>query len=122
MTGWLSANGKTLVASQTTPSFHPSVLLGIKQEQSNFSNADLIGIYKVVSFASYSLSDYRDTSNLSTLTFDGAGNFSGTDLQNKGGTIAFPRVISGAYTVAEDGTLTITGDLTITGGLSADGN
>jgi len=56
MTGWLSANGKTFVASQTSPSFHPSVLLGIKQGQSNFSNADLIGIYKVVSFSSHSSS------------------------------------------------------------------
>jgi hypothetical protein len=124
MTGRLSANGKTLVASQTTSGSNPSVLLGIKHGQSKFSNADLIGIYKVVNFAYPGPFDYLgDTSNLLTLTFDGAGNFSGTDVQNNGGTIASSST-SGTYTVAADGTLTITktGGPTITGGLSADSN
>jgi len=58
-----------------------------------------------------------------TVTFDGAGNFSGTDTNNSTGTIStFP--ISGTYTVALDGTLSaVSGtNVILTGGVSADGN
>ena len=123
-TGRLSANGNTLVASQKTAGYFPGVLIGIKQGQTNFSNADLIGLYKVVNFASPSPFDYGgDISNLLTLTFDGAGHYSGTDVQNAYGSIN-SSATSGTYNVAADGTLTITktGGSTITGGLSADGS
>jgi hypothetical protein len=118
--GRLSANGNTLVASRTTSGFEPSVLFGIKQGQSNFSNTNLTGTYTAVRY-DYNSAD--DVSGLSSLTFDGAGNFSGTDTLNKGGLVS-SMAISGTCTVAADGTLTLTSSAgsTLTGGLSADGN
>jgi len=82
------------------------------------ANAKLTGTYKVDSFG---YSNGQD-SDLWTLTFDGAGNFSGSDV-NLDGKIG-SRAVSGTYSVAADGTLTISpvDGSTITGGLSADGN
>jgi hypothetical protein len=118
-TGGLSADGNTLVASHTS-AFYPNVLFGIKQGQTNFSNANLTGTYTTVRYAYNSAGD---SSGLSTVTFDGTGNFSGTDTLNNAGTIS-SMAVSGTYTVAADGTLTLstTGGSTVTGGLSADGN
>jgi hypothetical protein len=57
-----------------------------------------------------------------TITFDGAGNYSGTDINNSGGTIT-SNSISGTYVMASDGTFTVdSGTQEITGAMSADGN
>jgi large repetitive protein len=120
VTGRLSANGNTLVASRTTANFYPSVLFGIKQGQSNFSNTNLTGTYTTVR---YDYNSAGDVSGLSSLTFDGAGNFTGTETLNNGGLVS-SMAISGTCTVAADGTLTLTSSAgsTLTGGLSADGS
>jgi hypothetical protein len=122
ITGGLSADGNSLVASQTTfgDLASPRVLFGIKQGKTNFSNANLTGSYTAVR---YDYNSTGDSGGLSTVTFDGAGNFAGTGTLNNAGTVS-SMAVSGTYTVAADGTLTIspTGGSTITGGLSADGN
>ena len=102
ISGDLGASGDTLVAIRT-PFFSSSVLFGIKQAQSNFSNASLNGAYTA---ARYDHNGAGDSSNLLTLTFDGAGNFTGTDTLNSNGTTS-STAVSGTYSVAADGTLTM---------------
>src|SRR6266404_1734178 len=122
ITGGLSADGNTLVSSQMAAAGFgtPDVLVGIKHGQANFTNASLKGTFTAVR---YDYSSMGDSGGLWNVTFDGAGNFTGTDTLNNAGTVS-SGVVSGTYTVAADGTLTIspTGSSTITGGLSADGN
>jgi len=123
VTGGLSADGNTLVISQTTPGVPPEVLIGIKQGPANFSNANLSGTYTAAHFRSPGFPNTIDEGGLWIVTFDGASNFSGTDTLNNHGT-ASKVALSGTYTVATDGTLSISpnGGSTITGALSADGN
>jgi hypothetical protein len=57
-----------------------------------------------------------------TITFDGAGNYSGTDVSNIGGTVS-SHSLSGTYIMAADGTFTVdSGTNLISGAISADGN
>jgi hypothetical protein len=116
ITGGLSADGNTLVTSQTTVGVSPEILVGIKQGQTNFSNANLKGTYAAVR---YDDSSTGDSDSLLMLTFDGTGGVMGTGVQN-----SVPVAVSGTYTVAQYGMLTIrVVDLVpLTGGLSADGN
>ena len=113
LSGGISADGKTLVLSQLTAGQPSAFAVGIKQGQTNFTNADVVGTYNIVTYRAYS-------AELATLDFDGAGNFSGTK--------------TGTYTVAADGTLAVHfknppcdhpgcgGPTTFTGGVSSDGN
>ena len=79
-------------------------------------NAYLNGTYVILNFDATPECDYL------TFTFDGAGNFSGSDINNTGGVIT-TSTVSGVYAVASDGTFTAnTGEHTITGSISADGN
>jgi len=79
-------------------------------------NTYLNGTYLIVHFDAHPESDYL------LVSFDGAGNYSGTDTSNAGGVIT-SGPISGVYTVASDGTFTVdSGSNMITGGISADGN
>ena len=68
MTGSLNADGSTLVAVQTTNDLLPGVLIGIKQGQSNFSNASLNGVYTTVE---YDYAGTGDISHLASVAFDG---------------------------------------------------
>ena len=112
LSGGISADGKTVVLSQLTAGQPSAFAVGIKQGQTNFTNADVVGTYTIVTYWAFS-------AELATLNFDGAGNFSGTK--------------TGKYTVAADGTLTVTfarppcydcrgSPLVLTGGVSSDGN
>jgi hypothetical protein len=112
LSGGISADAKTLVLSQVTAGQPSAFAVGIKQGQTNFTNADVVGTYTTVTYLASS-------AELATLNFDGAGNVSGTK--------------TGTYTVAADGTLTVyfissscsehgCGRLTFTGGVSSDGN
>ena len=118
--GSLSADRSRLVLSQTISGKAPAVAVGIKQGQTNFSNADLAGSYAMVD---YGYDSAGDIVTLSTVSFDGAGNVSGTGTQNISGTIS-TQAYSATYAVAADGTLTVspTNGSPMTGGLSADGN
>jgi len=133
LSGGISADGRTLVLSQLTAGQLSAFAVGIKQGQTNFTNADVVGTYKIVNYT-------RCTAELATLDFDGAGNFNGTTTRNGLGpnllgTISdFP--VTGTYTVAADGTLTVvflnqcnqyggchgSTSVVFTGGVSSDGN
>jgi len=133
LSGGISADGRTLVLSQLTAGQLSAFAVGIKQGQTNFTNADVVGTYKIVNYTRY-------TAELATLDFDGAGNFNGTTTRNGLGpnllgTISdFP--VTGTYTVAADGTLTVvflnqcnqyggchgSTSVVFTGGVSSDGN
>ena len=117
-TGGISADGKTLVLSQLTAAQPAEFAVGIKQGQSTLTNADVIGTYMIIYYDGF-------TDILLTLSFDGAGLLQGTGTFNDGGTISSNQPVTGAYTVAADGSMTLTptgATLSFTGGVSADGN
>ena len=120
ITGGLSADGSRLVASKTTDGALPGVMVGIKQGQSNFSDLSLSGPITTIDFE---YSGTGDISRLSTITFDGASNFSGRRTQNAAGRVS-TSAVSGTYAVAANGTLTLspTGGFQTAGGLSGDLN
>jgi Chaperone of endosialidase len=79
-------------------------------------NSYVNGTYVFVSY------DATPEDDSVTLTFDGAGNYSGTDVNNTGGVITSSSS-SGTYTVTSNGTFTASsGAGLLTGLLSADGN
>ena len=116
-TGEVSADGNTIVSANLQAGDAPSVDVEIKQGQTNFTNADFSGIYQVVSITSSG-----DSGSSLTLTADGAGSYSGSLVQNNAGVIT-SSAVSGAYSVAADGSLTITpaSGSPLSGGISADG-
>jgi hypothetical protein len=122
LSGGISADGETLVLSQLTAGQPSAFVVGIKQGQTNFTNADVIGTYNIVNYTG-------NSAELATLSFDGAGNFSGTTTSNGAGTISNSS-ITGTYAVAADGTLTVwflhqnvhPFSVVFTGGVSRDDN
>jgi len=123
LSGEISADGKTLVLSQFTAGQPSEVAVGIKQGQTNFTNADVVGTYNIVNYTG-------NSAELATLDFDGAGHFDGTVTSNDSGNISNSSVTGGTYDVAADGTLTVRIlhqyvhpiTSTYTGGVSSDGN
>jgi len=126
LSGGISADGKTLVLCQLTAGQPSAFAVGIKQGQTNFTNADVLGTYNIVRYSG------PVSAELMTLYFDGAGNFSGTITANQGGSISNSSVF-GKYDVAADGTLTVRfikqcwycrccSPPVLTGGVSSDGN
>ena len=115
--GAVSADGNTIVSLNLQAGHEPSVDVEIKQGQTNFTNADFSGIYQVVS-----VSSIDDSSSTLTLTADGVGSYSGKLVQNNSDVIT-SSAVSGAYSVAADGSLTITpaSGSPLSGGISADG-
>ena len=113
----MSADGNTIVSLNLQAGHEPSVDVEIKQGQTNFTNADFSGIYQVVS-----VSSIDDSSSTLTLTADGVGSYSGKLVQNNSDVIT-SSAVSGAYSVAADGSLTITpaSGSPLSGGISADG-
>jgi len=81
-------------------------------------DAELVGVFSAIGYNNDGGQD-----GLSSITFDGAGNFSGTITQNNGGTITSGS-LSGTYTVGANGAVTftpLTGEVE-TGNISPDGN
>jgi hypothetical protein len=122
LSGGISADGKTLVLPQLTAGQPSAFAVGIKQGQTNFTNADVVGTYNIVNHTG-------NSADLLTLDFDGAGIFNGTTTTNDAGTISNYSV-TGTYAVAADGTLTVLFlhrnvhpfSVVFTGGVSSDGN
>jgi hypothetical protein len=123
LSGGISADGKTLVLSQLTAGQPSAFVVGIKQGQNNFTNADVVGTYNIVNYTG-------NSAELATLSFDGTGHFDGTVTNNDSGNISNSSVTGGTYDVAADGTLTVrilhqyVHPITAvyTGGVSSDGN
>jgi hypothetical protein len=85
--------------------------------------ATLNGVYTVGSLA-FNTAATGD-GEVYTLFFDGAGNFSGTYIENDNATITSGNTTSGTYSVTSTGVLTLTvaaNGYVFTGGVSADGN
>ena len=83
-----------------------------------FSNAIVNGTYLDVGYQVFG-----DSGALGPITYDGAGNYSGSEANNVAGTIHPSLPYTGTYTVANDGALTaVTGVVTTAGGVSADGH
>jgi len=122
MNGSVSADGgdaNRLVLAQVTPGQMPSIAIGVRQGQSAFTNANVEGTYRQVL-----LSRSVDHGAVLTISFDGAGHFSYTEIENDAGVIT-PNAKSGSYNVGADGAMTlfITDDLfSFSGGVSADAN
>jgi beta-lactam-binding protein with PASTA domain len=119
--GYFSANGEFLVATRTS-SGEPTGLTVLVKQGSGVTLATLNGVYTVGSLA-FSTAATGD-GEVYTLFFDGAGNFSGTYIENDNGTITSGNTTSGTYSVTSTGVLTLTqasGNVH-TGGVSADGN
>jgi hypothetical protein len=103
LTGGVSAGGDALVVGQMTSTQMPSLQVGIKAGQGTYTDATVSGLYE---FATWGRLGSR------YLSFDGAGHYSG----------GFPS--GGTYSVAGDGTLTLssTTGAALTGQVSASGD
>jgi hypothetical protein len=119
--GYVSANGGFLVETYTSSGNPPGLTVAVKQG-ANVTLATLNGVYTVgsLSFSSATTGD----GEVYTYFFDGAGNFSGTYIENSNGNITTGNTASGTYSVTSTGVLTLTqasGNVH-TGGVSAGGN
>jgi hypothetical protein len=118
--GYFSANGEFLVATRTSGGEPTGLTVAVKQG-ANITLATLNGVYTLgsLSFESATTGD----GEVFTCFFDGAGNWSGTYIDNSNGTITTGYTVSGTYTVTSTGVLTLTNSGNVhTGGVSADGN
>jgi hypothetical protein len=116
--GAVSADGNTIVSANLQAGGAPSVNVEIKQGQTNFTNADFIGIYQLVSASSST-----DSASKLTLTADGAGSYAGNLVQKDNAGTITSSAVSGTYSVAADGSLTLApaSGSPLSGGISADG-
>jgi hypothetical protein len=119
--GYVSANGEFLVETYTSSGASPGLTAAVKQG-TGVTLATLNGVYTVgsLSFSTAATGDGQ----VITFFFDGAGNFSGTYIDNNNGTITTGNPTSGTYSVTSTGVLTLTqvsGNVH-TGAVSADGN
>jgi hypothetical protein len=114
LTGFTSGHGDTFVLSQLTAGQDPGIAVGIRQPQSGFTNGNLNGTFTVVGYGGVA-----GTGTVATLSFDGAGTFSGTAVQNSAGGLSTSG-LTGTYAVAGDGTVTVTpaGAAPLTGAVS----
>jgi hypothetical protein len=117
--GAVSMDGNAIVSADMNTGEQAYIDIGVKQGQTNFTNADLAGTYEVVTYGKSG-----DSGTLWTLIADGSGNFIGSEVQNNAGVISPSSALTGTYAVAADGALTVrpTVGAPLTGGVSADGN
>jgi hypothetical protein len=118
LSGYVSFDGNTMVLTPLTSGQDPGIMVGIKQGQTSFTNQNLSGTFELASYGSSAT-----VGSVATLSFDGAGNLSGSAVVNDAGAIS-DSAVSGTYALAADGTLTLTsaGAAPLSGGVSADGN
>lgn len=119
--GYVSATGDFLVETYILGGTSPGLTVAVKRG-TGVTLATLNGVYTLGSL-SFSTAATGD-GEVSTLFFDGAGNFSGTYIDNNNGTITTGNPTSGTYSVTSTGVLTFTstGGNVHTGGVSADGD
>lgn len=105
------------ILGSTSSGSQPSLAVFLRKSGSGFSDSSLSGDYFLVAFAcDPGVPAHR--SSTGTVSFDGAGSFSGTVTTNTEGTIAAPVALSGTYSVAGDGGLALTvGAETLSGGM-----
>ena len=117
--GAVSEDGNEIVLADMNMGEQAYFDVEVKQGQGPFTNADLAGTYKIVTYGSSG-----DAATLWILITDGSGNFIGSEVQNNSGVVSPSNAVTGTYAVAADGTLTVspTSGAPLTGGMSADGD
>ena len=117
--GAVSLDGSAIVSADMNTGEQAYIDLEVKQGQANLTNAALDGTYEIVTYGKSG-----DSGTLWTLIADGAGNFTGTEVQNNAGVISPGNVVTGTYAVAANGALTVSPieGAPLTGGVSVDGN
>ncbi len=119
--GYVSSSGEFLVETYTRSGASPGLTVAVMQG-TGVTLATLNGVYTVGSLSLDTAA--TGDGEVSTLFFDGAGNYSGTYIDNNSGTITTGNTTSGTYSATSTGVLTLTdasGNVH-TGGVSADGN
>jgi len=118
MNGAVSADGSTILLADLNPGEQAYIDIEVMQGQKQFTNADLVGGYALVTYG-----NRGDSGTLWTLIADGAGDFTGSEVHNNAGVISPGSALTGTYVLAADGTLTVTpdGGAPLSGGVSADG-
>ena len=122
ITGQVLAGGSTVVVSSQSAGEIPDLNVGVQRINSSYTNASLTGTYSYVFITSDSQASQGVappvgnplpalqgfSSDLGTITFDGSGNYTETDISSTNGVIANNNG-SGTYSVASDGTMTTDG-------------
>ncbi len=119
--GAVSADGDLIVVADTNTGDDPNISVLLLQG-TGVTQATFEGVYSVAGYGGDALT--ATMGNAITLFAYGNGTWSLTGTANHNGTIATNNTGSGTYTVASDGTLTMTdasGDV-LNGALTADGN
>jgi len=124
VSGAVSADGDLIVLAPITSTGdggNQAVLVAVKQG-SGVTSSSLNGVYVMVSLQTGASSTANIGKAYSVVLVN--GQFFGTYDQNDAGTSSTGNSVSGTYTLASDGTmsLSITGGPTLTGRTSADGN
>jgi len=124
VSGAVSADGDLIVLAPITSTGdggNQAVLVAVKQG-SGVTSSSLNGVYVMVSLQTGASSTANIGKAYSVVLVN--GQFFGTYDQNDAGTPSTGNSVSGTYTLASDGTmsLSITGGPTLTGRTSADGN
>jgi PASTA domain len=119
--GAVSADGDLIVLADTNSGDDPYINVAVLRG-SGVTPATVEGVYSVVEYGGTPVTS--TFGEVITLFAYGNGTFSVTLTKNANGTVMAPTTGTGTYTVAADGTLTITdaeGDV-YSGAISADGN
>jgi hypothetical protein len=121
LTGGLLAGGDILVTSATSSGGPSEITVAVKKGGS-FSNSSMSGAYRGISFGSAPGVAASHFSLVKNANFSGAGVLTWTATQNLEGTLGAVPLQTEAYSIAADGTFTITGGLTFSGGVLAGGS
>ena len=119
--GAVSADGDLAVVADTTSGDNPQIVVVVSQG-TGVTQATVEGVYSVVEYGGTPITS--TFGKAITLFAYGNGTYSVGFTKNANGTITTNNTDTGTYTVASDGTLTLTdseGDV-YNGGISADGN
>ncbi len=98
--GFVSADGNTIVGGAFASGEMPYLRSMVRQGQPGASRASLVGPYLFIVYSGNGCTRLQ-------VTFDGAGNFTATYTRNDNGTIVTGSD-SGSYSVASDGALSLT--------------
>lgn len=120
LTGGLLAGGDILVTSATS-SGGPSEITVAVRKGGSFSTSSMSGAYRGISFGSSPGVAASHFSLVKSANFSGGGVLTWTATQNLEGTVGAVPLQTEAYSIAADGTFTITGGLTFSGGVLAGG-
>lgn len=123
--GGVLAGGDVLILGTFTATLRSEIVVAIRKG-GTFSNSSLTGAYRLV-FLGSNPPGHHHFSGTGSCSFDGAGVLTWNGTQNTGGSVASVSTVTESYSIAADGTLTITNSgvgtgLTLQGGVLDGGN